>query len=77
MNLITYFPGHFMVNLESHLLVSILEALNQIIADPNDYDYKVVSVSGNSGAKRERMHKFVKGFSTIAYTEKGVYPPQA
>ena len=60
-----------MVNLENHLLVNILETLNQIIADPDSYDYKVEHVSGSSGAKRERMHKFVKGFSTIAYTQNG------
>ena len=65
-----------MVNLENHLLVNILETLNQIIADPDCYDYKVEHVSGNTGAKRERMHKFIKGFSTIAYTQNGVYPPK-
>jgi glyoxylase-like metal-dependent hydrolase (beta-lactamase superfamily II) len=70
------FTGHFMVNLENHLLVAILETLNQIIADPDSYDYKVESVSGNSGAKRVRMHKFIKGFSTIAYTQNGIYPPK-
>jgi glyoxylase-like metal-dependent hydrolase (beta-lactamase superfamily II) len=70
------FPGHFMVNLENHLLVNILETLNQIIADPDCYDYKVVHISGSDGAKRERMHKFVKGFSTIAYTQNGIYPPK-
>jgi hypothetical protein len=64
-----------MVNLENHLLVSILDTLNEITANPDSYDYIVESVSGSSGAKRVRMHKFIKGFSTIAYTEKGVYPP--
>ena len=71
------FPGHFMVNLENSVLVNILEALNEVIDDPNSYDYKLVHISGNGGASRERMYKFVKGFSTIAYTENGVYPPRA
>lgn len=70
------FPGHFMVNLENHLLVNILETLNEIIANPDSYDYKVESINGNTGAKRVRMHKFVKGFSTIAYTANGIYPPK-
>ena len=71
------FPGHFMVNLENFLLLNILEALNEIIADPTCYDYKIEHISGSSGEKRVRMHKFIKGFSTIAYTEKGVYPPES
>jgi len=69
------FPGHFMVNLENYLLLNLYEALNEIIADPNSYDYKVVQTGGD-GTKRERMHKFVKGFGTIAYTANGVYPPK-
>ena len=67
------FPGHFMVNLESHLLEDILEALNAIVEDPEDYDYALESVNG-SGVVVRRMHKFVKGFGTIAYSENGVYP---
>ncbi|MCL2833508.1 MAG: hypothetical protein FWD78_10100, partial [Treponema sp.] len=70
------FPGHFMVNLENHLLLNILETLNAIISDPGCYDFKVERVSGQSGAKTVRMHKFIKGFGTIAYTENGVYPPR-
>lgn len=69
------FPGHFMINLENHLLVNILETLNEIIADPESYDYKVVRVSSRDGSKQERMHKFIRGFSTIAYTANGIYPP--
>ena len=67
------FPGHFMVNLENHLFENILEALNEIIEDPESYDYPVIS-EGGGGGTRKRMHKFVKGFSTIAYVEKGIYP---
>ncbi len=71
------FPGHFAVNLENNLLVNIFETLNAIIADPNCYDYKMESTGGNNGIKRERFHKFVKGFGTIAYTSNGVYPPES
>jgi hypothetical protein len=48
----------------------------EIIADPDGYDYKVMQVSGNSGTKRDRMHRFIKGFSTSAYTQSGIYPPK-
>jgi glyoxylase-like metal-dependent hydrolase (beta-lactamase superfamily II) len=70
------FPGHFMVNLENHLLVNILETLNQVIADPDCYDYKDVHFLASNGRKQERMFKFIKGFSTIAYTQNGIYPPK-
>jgi len=70
------FPGHFMVNLENFLMLNILGTLNEIITDPTCYDYKIEHIS-STGANRVRMHKFVKGFSTIAYSENGVYPPEA
>lgn len=68
------YPGHFMVNLENHLLLDILDALNAVIADPNCYDYKVVH-EGSTGT-RTRYHKYVKGFGTIAYAMEGVYYPE-
>jgi len=69
------FPGHFMVNLENSLLLDILDTLNAIIKNPDCYDYKIERVNGQTGAKTARMHKYIKGFGTIAYTENGVYPP--
>ena len=30
-----------MVNLENHLLLNILETLNEIIVNPNGYDYAI------------------------------------
>lgn len=71
------FPGHFMVNLENIVLVNILEALNAVIENPDHYNYKIASVGGTGGAPRERMYKYIRGFSTIAYTKEGVYPPKA
>lgn len=67
------FPGHFMVNLESNLLLDVLDTLNAIVANPKDYDYVVEHVN-SQGAVTRRMHKYVKGFGTVAYTENGVYP---
>lgn len=69
------FPGHFMVNLENYLMVSLLETVNAVIADPGCYDYKITHISGGGGPGRVRMHKFIRGFSTIAYTESGIYVP--
>ena len=70
------FSGHFISNVENHLLLTILDTLNEIIADPSKYDYKVTQAGGSSGPGRERMYKFVRGFGTIAYTQNGVYPPK-
>ena len=68
------FPGHFMMNLENNVLSAILEALNSAIDNPQKYNYKIESVGG-TGTTQVRMYKYIKGFSTIAYTEKGIYPP--
>ncbi|PNV61503.1 hypothetical protein C0033_13040 [Clostridium sp. chh4-2] len=70
------YPGHFIVKLENHLMVDILNTLNAILENPQDYDYKQEEVSGNGGAKKVRMFKYIPGFSTIAYNEQGVYIPK-
>jgi glyoxylase-like metal-dependent hydrolase (beta-lactamase superfamily II) len=69
------FPGHYMVNLENNVLVDILSTLNAIIAEPGKYNYKAEEASAH-GTKRVTMHRYIKGFSTIAYTEDGVHPPK-
>jgi glyoxylase-like metal-dependent hydrolase (beta-lactamase superfamily II) len=69
------FPMHFMVNLENHLVTTIRDTINEILADPKSYDYTVERVRGD-GSKLIRMFKFIPGFSTIAYTENGIYPPK-
>ena len=66
------FPMHFMVNLESHLLLDLFETVDQAVKNPDNYDYKVERVRGN-GSTMVRMHKFIKGFSSIAYSENGIY----
>lgn len=68
------FPGHFMVNLENHLLLNILDTLNAIIADPDCYDYAEEHHGPNG--KSVRYHKQVRGFGTLAYSMEGVYYPE-
>ena len=70
------FSGHFISNAENHLLLTILDTLNEIIADPSKYDYKATQAGGSGGPGRERMYKFVRGFGTIAYTQSGIFPPR-
>ncbi len=70
------FPSHFMVNLENGVLVNELDTCNAILADPDDYDYTYTGVSPNGGQPVTRRFKYIKGFSPLAYTEKGLYPPE-
>lgn len=70
-------PGHFMVNLENSVLLDILEALNEIITDPQDYDYCQMREGGASFTKHMAYFKFVKNFSVISYNpDKGVFIPK-
>ncbi len=63
------FPEHFITNLESPLMLDILDALNFILEDPeHNYDYIQVHPSPNGGAPRTRYFKYIKGFSCIAYS---------
>lgn len=68
------FPSHFMVDLENSVMAAELEACDAILAAPEDYDYSWISPSPNGGAPRNRKFKYIRGFSTIAYTDNGLYP---
>jgi glyoxylase-like metal-dependent hydrolase (beta-lactamase superfamily II) len=70
------FPGHFIVNLENSLMMDILNTLNEILEDPDSYDYISEDVSGNGGEKSIRKFKHIRGFSAIAYNDKGIYIPE-
>lgn len=69
------FPSHFMLNLENRVLADELKACDEILADPDRYDYLERGVTGK-GEYRERRHKYINGLSTLAYTLKGLYPPE-
>ena len=68
------FPSHFMNNIENNLLPNMLEACDAILADPMKYDYSVLHTSPNGGPSWPRMMKYIRGFSCIAYTERGIHP---
>ena len=56
------FPGHFVVDLETTVIPSLIEACDAIIADPEDYDYM------EEARGRQTLLKFVKGLGTIGYS---------
>jgi len=62
------FPCHFMVNIENNLLPNILEALDEILANPEAYDYKIERWAKGATEPTVRYFKFIKGFSVIGYT---------
>ncbi|MBR1585572.1 MAG: MBL fold metallo-hydrolase [Clostridia bacterium] len=71
------FPSHFVLNLESRVLVDMLDTCNAILENPQDYDFLERRESAKVGGPvRIRMHKAVRGFSSIAYMEGGVYAPK-
>jgi glyoxylase-like metal-dependent hydrolase (beta-lactamase superfamily II) len=61
------YPMHFMNNIESNLLLNILETLDEIIANPDNYDYKIEKWGKERTVKTVRYFKFIKGFSVIGY----------
>jgi glyoxylase-like metal-dependent hydrolase (beta-lactamase superfamily II) len=70
------FSGHFANNLENSVLLNILEALNEVIADPKRYTYKEETIS-SAGTRSVAFYKQIKGLGRIRYTENGVYPSKA
>lgn len=71
------FPAHGFVNLENHLLSDTMDALNEIIASPDVYNFKSFETSENGGPDREVMEKYIRGFSSIAYTRDGISPAKS
>ena len=70
------FPGHMMANFESNVLYGVLESVDAILANPDAPTY-IEEVAPATGPKQERLHKYVKGFTTIGYGRNGVYPPKS
>lgn len=63
------FPMHFMVNLDSYLLMDVRDTVEKILADPEHaYDYPLLHKNPNGGPDTVRLFKYVPGFTTIAYT---------
>lgn len=61
------FPGHFILDIDSSVVFSMLEVLKRVTADPESYDY------------REPNHRgvltnfcFVKGLGLLAYNETSI-----
>jgi glyoxylase-like metal-dependent hydrolase (beta-lactamase superfamily II) len=69
------FPGHMMANIENSVMATTLEAVEAILANPGNSTY-IEEVTPANGIKQKRIHKYVRGFTTIGYSEEGVYPPK-
>ncbi|MBQ3705685.1 MAG: MBL fold metallo-hydrolase [Clostridia bacterium] len=71
------FPGHFMVYLENHVLDKILAACDEILANPDGYDYQETRTM-KDGTQRTTCYKYVRNFgAAISYNrDHGVYMPK-
>ncbi len=62
------FPQHFMNNLENHLLHNILAAVDAVLENPENYDFKFEKWGKERLARpMVRYFKYIKGFGTIGY----------
>lgn len=64
--------SHFMVDVENHVLNNIVDAINEVLEDPNNYTYRVVRY-GKDGKPHYSYYKHVIGWSTFNYVMNGVY----
>lgn len=63
----TLFPGHFIVDIDNSIVLSMLEVLNRIDADPESYDYAKANHRGIL-----TRFCFVEGMGMFAYTEDNI-----
>lgn len=63
------FPGHFILDIESYVVESTVDALNEIVTDPDCFDYEEKRFNGIV-----TRYKVVQGLGTIAYLDSTVNP---
>lgn len=61
------FPQHFMNDLESHMMLDVLETVQSIVDEPENCAYKTVKYGKMRDEVRVRCFKYIKGFSVIGY----------
>lgn len=60
------FPGHFIVDIDSDAVLDMVDTLDEIVKDPEGYDYLEYSARGCT------LCKTVKGLGCIGYQKEGV-----
>ena len=61
------YPGHFMLDIENSVMLDTLQALDEVLANPESYTYKVEKWAKGATEPTVRYYKRVRGFSQIAY----------
>lgn len=61
------FPQHFMNNLESHMMLDVLDTVQSIVDEPEKCDYKTVKYGKMRDDVRVRCFKYIRGFAPIGY----------
>jgi glyoxylase-like metal-dependent hydrolase (beta-lactamase superfamily II) len=61
------FPAHFMVDIDKSILPNEMDAIDQILANPDDYDFWDSSWGKGSTQPAGRYMKHIRGFSVVYY----------
>lgn len=61
------FPQHFMNQIEKSVMPNVLESIDAILADPENYDYKKETWGKDRNQPMTRYFKYIKGFSVVGY----------
>ncbi len=61
------FPGHFILGIDKSVVQNMLDACNQVIANPDSHDYTETNTRGI-----EVKMKKVKGLGTLAYRDSSI-----
>jgi glyoxylase-like metal-dependent hydrolase (beta-lactamase superfamily II) len=61
------YPGHFMLDIENGVMLDTLQALDEVLANPESYTYKIEKWAKGANEPTVRYYKRVRGFSQIAY----------
>jgi glyoxylase-like metal-dependent hydrolase (beta-lactamase superfamily II) len=61
------YPGHFMVDVENGVLPNELETIDEILANPEGYDYKIEAWGKTGSDPAVRYAKHIRGFSVVFY----------
>lgn len=60
------FPGHFIIDIESSVLLDLLKTCEAVLANPEDYDYLYTLKDKTSKLK------YIRNLGTLAYNERSV-----
>lgn len=61
------FPGHFVVDIDSRVVLDMLRVLKEVVKAPGQYDYQELNRRGVMN-----YFRFVKGLGVLAYNSESI-----